>query len=998
MGRKNISKDVSSVAPVKDVAAENPPPAEVKPERFLIVGIGASAGGLEAFENFFRHVPGDCKMAFVLVPHLDPDHASILASILQRVTTLPVVEAEDQLPVSPGHVYIIPPNRDMAIFHGALQLTPLEKPRGQRMPIDAFFRSLAEDQGELAAGIIFSGTGSDGTRGLRAIVDAGGLALVQEPSTAKYDGMPTSALQADYATHAMAVEVMPQFLLAGPPRRADNAAQGLDQDENGGKSTELNRILMLLRSATGHDFSQYKKNTVIRRIARRMSQHDINDESVYARYLREHPEELLVLFRELLINVTCFFRDPDAFNVLKQEILSPLLAQKPDDYVFRVWVTGCASGEEAYSIAIMLRELMDETQRTFKVQIYSTDLDDEAISFARAGVYPSNIVADVSPERLQRHFIKVETGYRVKKSIREMVVFAIQNVIKDPPFTRLDLLCCRNLLIYLEPELQKRLILAFHYALKPDGLLFLSPSESIGNQTELFTPLNRKWKLYRATDVTPSSNGLMVSGLPWATVAAARTLDVGAKAAKENNLAELTRGMLLEAYAPASVMTDLKGEILFVYGDTGKYLRPAPGQASLNAIGMARPGLQIELLAAIQSMNQGSGGSAEREALIHNNGEVQKMSVRVRALPDPASGLGFLLISFQDLAPAIPSGAESASHGRKKKAATSVELHKFEELERDLAYTKEKLQATIEDQQAANEELMAANEEMQSTNEELQSTNEELETSKEELQSLNEELLTVNAELQAKIEQLAGVQSDMKNLLDNVGTAVVFLDDQLRIRRFTREAARIYRLVSSDVGRPLADIKSDLEQGDMLGEAKAVLDSLVPCEREVKTIAGVWYLARIQPYRTMDNIIEGVVLTFTDISRPLETGAAIQQARVLAETIINTVREPLIVLNGELQIISASRSFYQVFKVEPKDTVGRRIYDIGNHQWHIPALRTLLQNVLLRDQNFDDYVVEHNFPVLGQQKMVLCARPIAGATREDRLILLAIDSQAAAAA
>ena len=954
--------------------------------RFPIVGMGASAGGLEAFEQFFRSVPPDSGMAFVLVSHLDPSHASILTEILQRTTAMPVVEAQDQMAVAPNGVYVIPPNRDMAIFHGVLQLSVPEQPRGQRMPIDAFLRSLADDQGENAIGIILSGTGTDGTLGLRAILGAGGVSLVQEPATAKYDGMPASVIQAGYATHVLPVEKMPEALLAGihtlaarqetPP--APTAVSG------------MNRILMLLRSATGHDFSLYKKSTIGRRIERRMSQHNLADTEVYARYLKEHSAEVHTLFKELLINVTSFFRDAEAFVTLKQDVLPLLFESKPEGYAFRVWVAGCASGEEAYSIAMLLREFMDETRQEFKIQLYATDLDEDAIAVARTGLYPPNIVQDVHPERLRRFFIKEESGYRVKKDIREMVVFATQNVIKDPPFTRLDLLSCRNLMIYLEPELQNRLIPVFHYALKPGGVLFLSPSESIGNHPELFAPLNRKWKFYRAIHSTASTRAVMSGGLSWTRNIDTKGPDEVAKKIKETNFAELTRRVLLQSYAPASVVTDLKGNILFVHGDTGKYLRPAPGQATLNVVDMAREGLQLELRAALNSASQGA--TLSREVPVRNNGDFQTVSINLRPLPDPDAGEKLLLISFQDVAHPI---SEKLPHGRpgrgKGVAPGHGELRRVEELERELAYSRENLQATIEEQQASNEELKSTNEELQSTNEELQSTNEELETSKEELQSVNEELITVNAELQAKIEQLAGMQNDMKNLLDNINVGTIFLDEGLNIKRFTRNAGEVYRLVASDVGRALNDIKSNIEDCDLLADAQAVLDNLAPREREIHTAGGAWYLVRIQPYRTLDNVIEGVVLTFSDISQRVKAEAAEISARKMAEAIIDTVREPLVVLNKKLEIISASASFYRDFKTTAEDTVGRYIYDLGNRQWNIPKLRELLETILPSNSSFEDYVVEHEFPAIGQHKMLLNARRITGSDGDTQLILLAME-------
>lgn len=959
---------------------------------FPIVGIGASAGGLEAFEAFFGKVPADCGMAFVLVPHLDPDHASILADILQRAAAIPVAEAEDEVIVRPGHVYIIPPNRDMSIARGALKLCEPERPRGQRMPIDAFFRSLAEDCGERAVAIILSGTGTDGTQGLRAIVGAGGIGLVQDPATAKYDGMPMSAINAGFATHLMAVEAMPQALLGGAAAVAwPGQAAELKIAERALTGPQLDTILMLLRGATGHDFSLYKKSTVARRIARRMSQHGIDDEDDYAGYLKAHPEELRTLFRELLINVTSFFRDPAAFAALKDEILPPMLADKPEDYVFRVWVAGCASGEEAYTIAIVLRELVDERQLRLKVQIYSTDLDSEAIATARAGFYPPNIAADLTPERLQRYFIEENGGYRVKKALREMVIFAIQSVVKDPPFTRLDLLSCRNLMIYLEPALQDRLVLAFHYALKPGGVLLLSPSESIGEHHELFAPISRKWRLYRSLEAAGSSRGLLGSGLPWVEPAGPHPRGAAARAAREVNLAELTRTALLHSYAPASVTTDIHGAIVYVHGDTGNYLRPAPGQASLDVASMARPGLQLDLLAAIHSAREGTA-VVDCEANVIDNGNRRPVCSSVRPLSDPESGQRFLVISFRE--GAEPSADAAAA--RPKRSPDDAERRRIETLERDLTYTRARLQATIEDQQAGNEELKATNEEMQSTNEELQSTNEELETSKEELQSVNEELLTVNAELQAKIEQLALIQNDMKNLLDNVGTGVVFLDPSLRIRRYTRDAVHIYRLMESDVGRPLADIRADLVDDALLATAKAVLDSAEPRECEVQTLAGAPYLARIQPYRTVDDRVNGVVLAFTPIGRRIKAELAAEELRSLAEAVVDTVREPLIVLDDRLCVVTSSRSFYRTFKVTPAETIARPIYELGNGQWDIPALRQLLEEILPHDSSFEDYIVEHDFPEIGHARMSLSGRRVVGTRSGTRLILLAIDPQLSA--
>ena len=964
-------------SPPSPLTASSVVPEDTTPV-FNIVGIGASAGGLEAFEIFFRHTSADSGMAFVLIPHLDPSHASLLTEILQRTTTMSVVEALDQIPVEPNCVYVIPPNRDMAIFHGILQLTIPEQPRGQRMPIDAFMRSLAEDQQENAIGIILSGTGTDGTLGCRAIFGAGGLTLVQEPATAKYDGMPTSAIRAGYATQVLPVEKMPEVLLGTRTFAAHTKMPIAPKAVN-----EIGRILLQLRTITGHDFSLYKKSTIGRRIERRMLQHNIEDTEVYARYLKENPAEVHILFKELLINVTSFFRDAEAFAALQQNILPQLCKDKPDNYIFRVWVTGCATGEEAYSIAILLRELIAEAHQEFKVQIYSTDLDDDAIAIARAGIYPPNIAQDVTPERLRRFFVKEDAGYRVKKEIREMVVFAIQNVIKDPPFTKLDLLSCRNLMIYLEPDLQNRLILAFHYALKPGGVLFLSPSESIGNHTDLFSALNRKWKFYRAIHSIDSSRAVVADGLSWAAESGGKAPEGLMAKPKETNFAELTRRVLVQCFAPASVVTDLKGVILYVHGETGKYLRPAPGQASLNVIEMAREGLELELRAALHVAVSEGSPTLNREMQVKTNGGYTTISLSVRLLAGPVGDQNLLLVSFQDIAsPATKPG--------RKRVAKPAERGRIEELERDLAYLKESNQSIIEEQQASNEELKSANEELQSTNEELQSTNEELETSKEELQSVNEELITVNSELQTKIEQLVGMQNDMKNLLDNINVGIIFLDRHLMIRSFTRDAVRVYRLVSSDVGRPLTDIRSVVPGDDLLPAAQTVLESLIPYERELHINGDTWMLARIQPYRTLDNMIDGVVLTFADITSRINA-IVTQEALTLTEDIVNTVCEPLIILDGTLKVVSASRSFYREFQVTPEETVGHEIYELGDREWDIPDLRRLLESILPNNQSFNDYVVEHDFPVIGHRKMLLNARRIIGKASGPQLILLSME-------
>ena len=714
--------------------------------------------------------------------------------------------------------------------------------------------------------------------------------------------------------------------------------------------------------------------------------HNLTDMDAYARYLQENPGEVHTLFKELLINVTSFFRDKEAFAALTTEVIPRLFENKPENYIFRVWVPGCASGEEAYSLAMLFREYMDTSKKEWKLQIYATDIDDDAIATARQGLYPANIAIDVPPERLKRFFTKEDAGFRIKKEIRETVIFAIQNVIKDPPFTKMDLISCRNLLIYLDTELQNRVIPAFHYALKPEGFLFLSPSEGIGNFTDLFSPLNKKWKIFLIKPSLLSARTLVAQRFAWTGEQTGKDpVDLPGKRDK-TNFAELTKRVLLQSFAPPSVITDKDGNLIYVHGDTGKYLQPAQGQASINIIDMAREGLQMDLRYAIQNAVVQKRTVVVKELPVKTHGGVHGVDILVRPLADPDATRELLLISFQDTVLPVKEKPRPV-----KRTPVKGDAQRIEELEQDLLYTKENLQATIEEMQAANEELKSTNEELQSTNEELQSTNEELETSKEELQSVNEEIVTVNAELQAKIEQLTGVQNDMKNLLENVNIGTIFLDVNLAIKRFTRDATKVYRLAASDTGRPLADIRSLIPDVDLIPDAQAVLDSLIPREKQVFTSSNEWYHVRIMPYRTLENVIDGVVMTFTDITalKAIESEAVI--ARDYAQSIVDTAREPLVVLSGTFTVVSASKAFYQTFNVSPEETQGRVLYALGDHQWDIPKLHELLETVLSKDMAIENFEVDHNFPGIGHRTMLLNARRVHGEGGTTQFILLAIE-------
>ena len=978
--------DASAAAPPGNQASVG----KMSDGSFPIVGIGASAGGLEALEQFFTHMPHEAGVAFILIPHLDPTHASMMTDILRRYTKMAVVEAGDGMQVEPDHVYVIPPNRNMAIFHKTLHLSTPGDPRGLRMPIDFFFRSLAEDQGEKAICIILSGTGSDGTLGLRAINGAGGMSMVQAPASAKYDGMPESGIKTGLADYILPAEKMPEQLIGYVARFYQKAARrtpALPEKTQGA----MQKIFMLLRSKTGHDFSLYKKNTIHRRIDKRISVHQFEDASQYVRYLQDHPDEVKILFKELLIGVTSFFRNAEAFEILKKKILPKMLSGKPENYELRIWTPGCSTGEEVYSIAMVIREYMDELKYNFKVQIFGTDIDEEAIARARAGLYRGNIGMDVNPQRLRRFFLKDENEYRIKKDIREDCIFAIQNIIKDPPFTRMDIISCRNLMIYLEPELQSKLIPLFHHSLKPGGVLLLGPSESIGGFSDLFPVIDKKWKFYQRKESKSSIDALTFPALPGAYDREGADKPGEARRVGGMAIPALAQRILLANFAPPSAIVNMKGDILYIHGQTGKYLEPPPGQPTVNILEMARKGLRLELRSALQNAVANDREVALNDLRVITDGGIQPVNLTVKPIREGEHGEGLFLVTFADVPP-VRKAAPDRNKGRSSRDSKHVT-----ELEQELRYSQENLQATIEELQASNEELKSTNEEMQSTNEELQSINEEMETSKEELQSINEELITVNAELQTKIEQLSQAEGDMKNLLDSITLGSVFLDGKMRIKRFTPEITNVINLIVSDIGRPLGHFVTNLEDVDLVADAGKVLETLRWSEKDVRSRDGKYYLMRIIPYRSMENVIDGVVITFTEITRlkqqaeELATLAATEAALGYAEAIVATVREPLIVLDTELQVVSANRAFYKYFRVAAGEVEGRFLYALGRGQWDIPALRELLEGILTHDEIFDNFEVELDFGNIGMKRMLLNARRISHEGIPRPLILLAME-------
>jgi two-component system CheB/CheR fusion protein len=876
---------VAKHRPVKarKIVSEAPVSAEaVMAEPFAVVAIGASAGGLSAFEAFFSGLPADLEpdMAFILVQHLPPEHKSLLPELIRRYTRLPVFEVADGMAVQKNCVYITPPNADMALLHGHLHLLPPTDARGHRLPIDHLFCSLALDMGPRVVAVVLSGTGSDGTQGMRAVKDAGGLLMVQSPEDAEFDGMPRSAIETALVDYQLPAAQMAARLLAYG-KHAQSLLQSASQPLPVEAESALCKIYILLRSQTGHDFSQYKLSTVQRRIERRMAVQQLLTLDAYADFSLQHPDEVQALFQDLLIGVTSFFRDSDAFLALETEVIPKLFTAKPRGGVIRVWSAGCSTGEEAYSIAMLLKEQMERLRQSYSVQVFATDIDSRAITSARSGVFAASIAEHISPERLAR-FFSLEPGgggYRIHKGIRDMLIFSEQDLIKDPPFSRLDLISCRNLLIYLDGPLHKRLIPLFHFALNPHGLLFLGSSEGIGEFDRLFTVLDRKAKLYqRKADFIGERRGTKGQYFSPVMATAATLPRVVGKSERPVKLPlrELTEQALLAQITPAAALVSGNGDIHYLHGCMGQYLELVAGEAGVNNIlKMAREGLSHGLLVSLHKAVAEKVLVSVGGLNLKVDGHYQRMNLSVRPLPVDLEVLPAARLFLVVLEPAPEPLSEPSPGDHASQALISA-------LREELLAKDEFLQSTHEELQSSNEQLKSSNEEMQSVNEELQSTNEELETSKEELQSVNEELATVNNELQLKVQDLSRLNNDMNNLLAGTGIATVFVDLQLQILRFTPTAEQIINLIASDIGRPLGHIVSNLQGYDQLvADARGVLDTLTPYDSQVQSRCGRWYAMRLRPYRTLDNVIEGVVISFVDISELKAAEQALREANHL---------------------------------------------------------------------------------------------------------------------
>ncbi|MCR6628600.1 MAG: PAS domain-containing protein [Magnetospirillum sp.] len=826
-----------------------------------IIGLGASAGGLEAFEAFLRAPPPHSGMAFVLIQHLDPTHKSMLSDLLGRCTAMPVLQVTGNTRPEADHVYLIPPNKGMIIEDGVLKLLEPSEPRGQRTPIDLFFRSLAQDQGDNAACVILSGTGSDGTMGLRAVKESGGLTMAQAEGSAKFDSMPKSATATGLGDYVLPPEQMPAILIDYFRNlgylEARKGAEGLLTDA----ADFLTKICAILQTRTGHDFSRYKKNTLIRRIQRRMQVLQLTEVPEYIGVLRKGDDEVHQLFRDLLINVTQFFRDQDAFAALGRDVIPKIVDGRGPDPQIRLWVPGCSTGEEAYSLAILLSERIREAGLGARVQIFASDIDEEALDIARIGRYPDTIVKDVTPDRLERFFTPTDSGYLINKEIRDMCIFSVHSVIKDPPFTRLDLISCRNLLIYLGGPLQDKLIPIFHYALRPGGFLFLGPSENISQHSRLFSPIDPANRIFSRRD-TPSPHDFHFPlGGPVTFQPELRPLPRRGGEHEKEEQQRLAERLILDGYAPAFAVVSENGDIVQVSNRTGKYLELPGGTPNLNVVNMARPGLRNDIRVALRKAVRESRRVVQTNIEFGVNGGRQVIDLVV----DPVSRTGHYMVVFQDIG---ALRAEIGGDAQARAEPPESEDSRIHELETDLQLTKERLRTTIEELETSNEELKSSNEEMMSMNEELQSTNEELESSREELQSINEELETVNTELRHKVQELSRANSDLQNLFDSTQIATIFLGNDLRIKNFTPAAKKIFSLIESDRGRPLVDLAAKFPLDGLEEAAAGVVHALMPVEREIgHDSEGPHLLMRIVPYRTVENAIEGVVLTFVDVTR-----------------------------------------------------------------------------------------------------------------------------------
>ncbi|WP_200346416.1 chemotaxis protein CheB [Halochromatium glycolicum] len=912
------------------------------PQRFPIVGIGASAGGLEAVRSLFEAMPADLGAGYVLVQHLHPEHESMMSDLVARSTALPVVQVEDEMPVLPDRLHVIPPNTALTIDEGMLRLTAPRARRGLRMPVDDFFSSLAEDQQEWAIGILLSGTGSDGTAGVGLLKIRGGMLMVQEPSDAAYDGMPRSAIATGQVDYVLPVAKMPATL-AAYLEHLRGGGIGLPRDAANEPATQ--HIIGLIRARQGHDLSWYKPSTLRRRLLRRMALKQINSLDEYVRLLNEDDAELLALTKDLLISVTAFFRDAEAWDELAANALPELLEQRGPDEPLRAWVPGCATGEEAYSLAMLLIEALEADGRVNQVLVFATDVDRDALEVARAGRYPESLVADVDPVRLERFFVREGDHYRVKKFVRERVIIAPQDLLADPPFSNIDLVSCRNLLIYVDGDYQLRLIRLFHFALVDGGFLFLGSAENLAGQERLFTTLSSKWRIYRRRDVD------LRSALAFSDAGRhplSRGLGAGSSARRhKSGYGPWTEQVLLERFTPPAVLVDDQGEVLYYHGDVRRYLGPRTGDPSNEVLRLVDEGLRSKLRGALRDAAASGGPVVAEDAQVVGQDEVwEPVRITVTPLTEPETNRAQRLITFETVPLRAGFRPEVAARER-----SQVDV-----LAQELESTRHELTTTIQESEAVNEELKASNEEVMSMNEELQSSNQELETSKEELQSLNQELTTLNNQLEVKIQELEQTNDDVTNLLFSTNIATLFLDQGLRVRRYTPVATQLMRLIPSDIGRPITDIVRSIDDPDLIDDAQAVLAGEERPAREIRSDSGEWYLRRLHPYRTERVPISGVVVTFTEMTARKQAELALAESEAALRRIADAMPALIARVNPELRYTFNNAAYADWFGVSPESLVGTAVADlVGDETFGI--VRGELQRALAGETvRFDSWL------------------------------------------
>jgi two-component system CheB/CheR fusion protein len=943
---------------------------------FPIVTLGGSAGSFHSFEKFLTHTPVDTGFAFVIIMHLDPRKNMEVAHMLQSYTSMSVVEAEDGIEVLPNHVYVIPPDKDMGIHNGNLLLFKASRTRGAHMAIDYFLQTLAEDQWNYAVAIIFSGMGADGETGVRMIKEKLGMAMAQDPETAEYKSMPEASIKTGLVDYILPPEGMPAKLIQYLNHPAMREPDFEDEVNERNNQSQLQKILMLLRSHTGHDFTLYKKNTITRRIERRIAFHQLPDYLHYVNYMREHPHEIEVLFKELLIGVTKFFRDSQAFEVMKNALYAKLV-KKTEDESIRIWIAGCSKGEEAYSLAILLTEYLSvlKTKRLPKVQIFATDLDPQAIEHARTGFYFSNIISELSPDRLERFFVKKANGYVVKKEVREMIVFAQHNLIKDAPFTKLDLLCCRNVMIYLTADLQRKLLPVFHYSLNNKGLLFLGPAESVGIYTDAFNIIDSKWKLYERKDGVSALSKMV--DFPFNISNQQKSeRDATEKPVSKGLITEAFHRVLLDKYTPASLLINDKGEILYINGKMDTYLQFHTGEAVMNIHKMAREEIKYALGNAIHQVSLQKNRVNVNDIKLSVNGQVNMIDFSVDYVADPRLQ-GCLVIAFRDKGK--PKRRQSL-----KSDQLQPHIGEVEELEKELIYTKQQLHTTIEQMETSLEELKSTNEELQSTNEELQSTNEEALTTKEEMQSLNEELMTINLQYQNKAEELTRLNNDMKNLLDNTEIGTIFLDNHLNILRFTPQVTRLFNVIPTDIGRSITHIVSNFDYPAIEHVILQVIEKLSGKELEVKTKKNDWYNLRIMPYRTMDNFINGAVLTFTKITPLKALEKRLASLMSFIDSSVSRLEDPALILDQDRKVLAVNNAFLKFFNLRDFEIKEQFLLEVVHNKWNTDKLDSIIKDDALHGEIY----LQHDFPGVGNKKMIVAVERIINNEKETASIII----------